>query len=58
MHVGCFYIIQKFQVPKCVVIKEIKFVKLWDLSGYSERETSKGPTCQILALWSKLSLKY
>ena len=28
------------------VIK-IKFVKLWDLSGYSKRTTSKNPTCQM-----------
>ena len=30
------------------VIK-MKFVKLWDLLRYSERTTSKTPTCQKLA---------
>ena len=30
---------------KCDVIK-MKFLKLWDLSGYSERAMSKRPTCQ------------
>ena len=30
------------KVLKCDVIK-IKFLKLWDLSGYSERTTSKRP---------------
>ena len=30
--------------------KKIKFVKLWDLSGYSERTTFKRPFCQKLAL--------
>ena len=38
------------RVLKGDVIK-IKFVKLWDLSGYSERTTSKRPTCQKLTLW-------
>ena len=32
------------RVLKCDVIKT-KFVKLWDLSGYSERTASKRPTC-------------
>ena len=30
---------------KCDVMK-MKFLKLWDLSGYSERTMSKRPTCQ------------
>ena len=34
-----------YRVLKCDVIK-MKFLKLWDLSGYSERTTSKRPTCQ------------
>ena len=33
------------RVRKCDVIK-MKFLKLWDLSGYSERTMSKRPTCQ------------
>ena len=33
------------RVLKCDVIK-MKFLKLWDLSGYSERTMSKRPTCQ------------
>ena len=33
------------RVLKCDVIK-MKFPKLWDLSGYSERTMSKKPTCQ------------
>ena len=33
------------KVLKCDVIK-IKFLKLWDLSGYSERTTSKRPRCE------------
>jgi len=39
---------------KCAVIK-IKFVKLWDFSGYYERTTSgsKRPTCQKLAFQGK-----
>ena len=36
----------------------IKFVKLWDLSRYSERTTSKRPTCQKWAFRGKLSLWY
>ena len=32
------------RVLKCDVIK-MKFLKLWDLSGYSERTVSKRPTC-------------
>ena len=39
-------------------VSKIKIVKLWDLSGYSERTTSKTPNCQKLALWRKLSLRY
>ena len=39
------------------VIK-IKFVKLWDLSRYSERTVSKTSTCQKLAFRGKLSLRY
>ena len=34
-----------YRVLKCDVIK-MTFVKLWDLSGYSERTMSKRPTCQ------------
>ena len=34
---------------------KIKFVKLWDLSQYSERTSSKWPTCQKLAFRGKLS---
>ena len=37
---------------------KIEFVKLWDSSGYSERKTSKRPSCQKLVLWGKLSLRY
>ena len=33
------------RVLKCDVIK-MKFLKSWDLSGYSERTMSKRPTCQ------------
>ena len=54
---SCENTINENRAVKCDVIK-IKFVKLWDLSGYSERTTSKRPTCPKLALWSKLSLKY
>ena len=50
--------IRENKVPKCVVMNKIKFVKLWDLSGYFERKTSKIPTCQKLALGIKLSVKY
>ena len=34
-----------YRVLKCDVIK-VKFLKLWDFSGYSERTMSKRPTCQ------------
>ena len=34
------------RVLKCDIIK-MKFLKLWDLSGYSQRTMSKRPTCQI-----------
>ena len=34
-----------YRVSKCDVIK-MKFLKLWDLSGHSERTMSKRPTCQ------------
>ena len=34
-----------YRVIKCHVIK-MKFLKLWNLSGYSERTISKRPTCQ------------
>ena len=37
--------LQASRVLKCDVIK-MKFLKLWDLSGYSERTISKRPTCQ------------
>ena len=33
------------RVLKCDVIK-MKFLKLWDLSGYSERTMPKRPICQ------------
>ena len=33
------------RVLKCDVIR-MKFLKLWDLSEYSERTMSKRPTCQ------------
>ena len=33
------------RVLKCDIIK-MKFLKSWDLSGYSERTMSKRPTCQ------------
>ena len=36
----------------------ITFLKLWDLLGYFERTTSERPTCQKLALWSKLFQRY
>ena len=36
---------QNNRVLKCDVIK-LKFPKLWDLSGYSEKTMSKRPTCQ------------
>ena len=44
------------RVLKCDVIKK-KFLKLWDLSGYSERTISKRPTCQKWAFRGKLSLR-
>ena len=44
------------RVLKCDVIK-MKFLKLWDLSGYSERTMSKRPTCQKWAFGGKLSLR-
>ena len=44
------------RVLKCDVIK-MKFLKLWDLSGYSERTMSKRPTCQNWAFRGKLSLR-
>ena len=30
-------------------------VKLWDLSGYSEKPKSKRPPCLKLAFWGNLS---
>ena len=45
------------RVLKCDVTKN-KFVKLWDLSRYSEKTTSKTPTCQKLEFRGKLSLRY
>ena len=33
------------RVLKCDVVK-MKFLKLWDLSGYSERTMPKRPICQ------------
>ena len=36
---------QNNRVLKCDVIK-MQFLKLWDLSGYSEKTMSKRPTCQ------------
>ena len=44
------------RVLKCDVIK-MKFLKLWDLSGYSERTMSKRPTYQKWAFRGKLSLR-
>ena len=44
------------RVLKCDVIK-MKFPKLWDLSGYSERTMSKRPTCQKGAFRGKFSLR-
>ena len=41
---------------KCDVIK-MKFLKLWDLSGYSERTMSKRPSCQKRTFGGKLSLR-
>ena len=35
----------RMRVLKCDVIK-MNFLKLWDLSGYSERTMSKRPICQ------------
>ena len=32
------------------------FVKLWDVSGYSERASSKRPTCQKLAFVEGLNV--
>ena len=43
-HLYLFYLTAN-RVLKCDVIK-MKFLKLWDLSGYSERTMSKRPTCQ------------
>ena len=40
------------RVLKCDVIK-MKFLKLWDLPGYSERTMSKRPTYQKWAFWGK-----
>ena len=45
-----------YRVLKCDVIK-MKFLKLWDLLGYSERTMSKRPTCQKCAFRGKLSLR-
>ena len=39
-------------------IIQIKFVKLWDFSGYSKRKTPKRPTYQKLAFHGKLSPRY
>ena len=36
----------------------MKFLKLWDVSGYSERTMSKRPSCQKWAFRGKLSLRY
>ena len=41
---------------KCDVTK-MKFLKLWDLSGSTERTMSKRPTCQKWAFRGKLSLR-
>ena len=44
--VGCFIApVCCYRVLKCDVII-MKFLKLWDLSGYFERTMSKRPTCQ------------
>ena len=37
--------LQNYRVLKCDVTK-MKFLKLWDLSGYSEKIMSKRPTYQ------------
>ena len=37
--------LQNHRILKCDVTK-MKFLKLWDLSGYSEKTMSKRPTCQ------------
>ena len=37
--------LQNHRVLKCDVTK-MKFLKLWNLSGYSEKTMSKRPTCQ------------
>ena len=37
--------LQNHRVLKCDVTK-MKFLNLWDLSGYSEKTMSKRPTCQ------------
>ena len=47
--------VSRNRVLKCDVIK-MKFLKLWDLSGYSERTMSKRPTYQKRAFRGKLSL--
>ena len=39
-------------------IIQIKFVKLWDFSGYSKRKTPKRLTYQKVAFQGKLSLRY
>ena len=46
----------RMRVLKCDVIK-MKFLKLWDLLGYSERTMSKRPICQKWAFLGKLSLR-
>ena len=38
------------RVLNCGVIK-MTFLKLWDLSGYSERTMAKRPTCQKWTFW-------
>ena len=45
-----------YRVLKCDVIKK-KFLKLWDLSGYSERTMSKRPTWKKWAFRGKFSLR-
>ena len=40
-------------VALCDVIK-MKFLKLWDLSGYAERAMSKRPTCQKMSMQGQI----
>ena len=54
-----FKIILIFQIKSFSVTSlKVKFLKLWDFSGYYERTTSQRPTFQKLAFQGKLSLRY